>query len=207
MQVEQQICGALLAGGQATRMGKVNKGSLFVGKYSLASLALQRMHSQVNNILISANEYLSFYETFGYPVFADIRTGHLGPLAGIETLLTHCSAEWVFCAPVDVPFYPNNIVLRLYESAKQESASCAYPVTALGDQPLFCLLHKSLLKNLTTYLNEDNHKVSNWLAKNNALKVFFATGEYDFVNINTPRDLEQFLSIFNQRHEPELKNL
>lgn len=206
MNIKHNIWGGLLAGGLATRMGYVNKGALIAGRHSLAHFAINRLQQQVNNVLISANDYLDFYSSFGTPVYKDERPNHPGPLAGIETLLSHLQVEWLFCVPVDVPVYPINTLSRLYESAISANSLCSYPANESKDQPLFCLIHKSLLANLNYYLNNGNHKVSKWLAENKACKVALKTETQDFVNINTPEDLREFSKFITEHDETEFKN-
>lgn len=206
MNIKKLICGGLLAGGQATRMGRVNKGAKFAGKYTLATYAINCLRKQVNNIVISANEYLPYYESFGYPVYPDKRPDHQGPLAGIETLLSHCPTDWIFCAPVDVPVYPQNTAINLYQAAIEACTPCAFPVTPLKEQPLVCLVHKSLLTNLGEFLDESNRRVLKWLETNGACKVPFEVNQWDFVNINTNEDLEKFSRFITKQDEAEFKN-
>ena len=84
---KNEISGILLAGGKASRMGGVNKGAQLLGGRTLAALVIERMQPQVNSIFISSNDFAAEFDSYGYPVFKDVRQDYPGPLAGIETIL------------------------------------------------------------------------------------------------------------------------
>ncbi|MGH3851395.1 MAG: NTP transferase domain-containing protein, partial [Pseudonocardiaceae bacterium] len=83
------ITGLILAGGQGSRMGHVDKGlQAFRGKPMVAHV-LARFAPQVNEVLINANRNLEQYARLGYRVVADEIGGFAGPLAGLERGLAH----------------------------------------------------------------------------------------------------------------------
>ena len=86
-ETKNEIGGILLAGGKARRMGGVNKGAQLLGGRTLAGLVIERMKPQVKSIFISSNEFAAEFDSYGYPVFKDVRQDYPGPLAGIETIL------------------------------------------------------------------------------------------------------------------------
>ena len=86
-ETKNEISGILLAGGKARRMGGVNKGAQLLGGRTLAGLVIERMKPQVKSIFISSNEFAAEFDSYGYPVFKDVRQDYPGPLAGIETIL------------------------------------------------------------------------------------------------------------------------
>lgn len=76
----------LLAGGQARRMGGVDKGLQTLHGQPLAAHVLASLAAQSQppaRCLISANRHLDAYAALGWPVLADAEPDYPGPLAGI----------------------------------------------------------------------------------------------------------------------------
>ena len=105
-----RVTGVVLAGGQGSRMGGVDKGlQEFRGK-PMAAHAIERLAPQVDEILINANRNPEAYARFGYRVIADEIEGFAGPLAGFERGLAHAAGELVVTVPCDSPFLPADLV-------------------------------------------------------------------------------------------------
>ena len=84
-----EVTGVVLAGGQGSRMGGVDKGlQPFRGKPMVAH-AIERLAPQVDELLINANRNPDAYAGFGHRVIADEIAGFAGPLAGFERGLAH----------------------------------------------------------------------------------------------------------------------
>lgn len=56
------LTGAILSGGQATRMGGLDKGLVTLGKIPLYQHVLQRLQPQVSGVIISANRNIEEYQ-------------------------------------------------------------------------------------------------------------------------------------------------
>ena len=89
------ITGLVLAGGQGSRMGGVDKGLQPFRGQPLALHALQRLAPQVGALLLSANRHQGDYQAlaapFHAPVLADGLAGYAGPLAGFLAGLARSS--------------------------------------------------------------------------------------------------------------------
>jgi molybdopterin-guanine dinucleotide biosynthesis protein A len=165
------ITGWVLAGGQAQRMGGVDKGlQLFQGQ-ALALRAAKRLEAQVSIVKLNANRHLSDYESWGFEVHADSLSGFAGPLAGMLTGLQHCNSEWLLCVPCDSPFFPLDLAYRLGMAVNAEQSSMAVAwapepnakgETVCQAQPVFCLLHRSLLTSLSDFLQSGGRKLHAW---------------------------------------------
>ena len=198
------ITGWVLAGGQAQRMGGVDKGlQLFQGQ-ALALRAAQRLASQVHTVKLNANRHLPDYANWGYDVHADSLIGFAGPLAGMLTGLQHCTTEWLLCVPCDSPFFPLDLAYRLGMAVDAEQSTMAVAwapeVNAQGDmvcrpQPVFCLLHRSLQTSLRDFLHSGGRKIDAWTTQ-------YANARMDF---NLPHDTRYAFANANTRQE--LKNL
>lgn len=186
----ERVTGLLLAGGQAKRMGSINKGAVELNNRPLAELVIGNLSKQVDDIVISANEYASYFKPFGFTVIKDKREGFLGPLAGIESVLIELpNTQWLFCATVDTPFFPSDLVSKLLQEAKDNNKLCVMPVHSGRRYPLHSLIHASLLPSLSTFLDSGERAVGYWLRKCGVLEIEVEAPFPAFENINTLEEL------------------
>jgi molybdopterin-guanine dinucleotide biosynthesis protein A len=185
------ITGVILAGGQGSRMGHVDKGlQSFAGK-PMIQYVLDRFGPQVDKLLISANRNLPQYRAFGFPVWPDDTPDYAGPLAGLQTALRHCDTPYLALSPCDSPFLPLNLVEKLGAALIAADADVAIAVTGIGErrrQPVFCMMKTALLPHLTQFLQNGGRKVDAWYASQKVVEVEF-DDDVAFSNINTPEDM------------------
>jgi len=184
-----KITGVVLAGGQGSRMGGVDKGlQEFRGKPMVAH-ALERLQPQVDEILINANRNAEAYARFGHRVIADEIEGVAGPLAGFERGLAHASGDLVVTVPCDSPFLPRDLVARLREALERNDAQVA--VAKTGDQahPVFCLMRRDVHESLRQFLASGQRKIDRWYPQLRATLVAFDDEADAFMNINTREEL------------------
>lgn len=187
-----QVTGLLLAGGRGQRMGGADKGLLLHRGQPLAAAALERLAPQVGALLISANRNLDRYQALGRPhgaqVVTDTVPGHPGPLAGMLAGLERADTPWLATVPCDAPALPADLVTRLLHAAQAAQRPAAVAQTEGRVQPIFCLLHRSLLPTLTEAIASARLAAGRWLAEVGAVPVPFAEGSA-FANLNHPEDL------------------
>jgi molybdopterin-guanine dinucleotide biosynthesis protein A len=183
-----QITGLILAGGRGSRMGHVDKGLQPFRGAPMVMHVIMRLSPQVGTMIINANQNLSPYEGFGLPVWPDQLTGFEGPLAGLQTGLTHCETDYLVTSPCDSPFLPEDLVARLGASLQAQDAELAVASTGEGDS---LLMRSSVLPHLTQYLQEGGRKIDKWYRSLRFVEVHFAE-EDAFRNINTLDDLRRF---------------
>ena len=184
-----KVTGVLLAGGQGSRMGGVDKGlQEFRGK-PMAAHALERLAPQVDEILINANRNAEEYASFGYRVIADEIEGFAGPLAGFERGLAHASGELVVTVPCDSPFLPADLVARLREALEREGADLAVAKTGGQAHPVFSLMRRGVHDSLTRFLASGQRKIDRWYAALKVIEVPFDDEADAFLNINTREEL------------------
>jgi molybdopterin-guanine dinucleotide biosynthesis protein A len=184
-----RVTGVILAGGQGSRMGGVDKGlQSFRGKPMVAHV-LERLAPQVDEILINANRNGEAYAALGHRVVPDSITGFAGPLAGFERGLEHASGELVATVPCDSPFLPADLVSRLRAALEKEAAQLA--VARTGDQahPVFCLMRRSVRASLREFLGSGQRKIDKWYAALTVVEVAFDDEAEAFMNINTRSEL------------------
>jgi molybdopterin-guanine dinucleotide biosynthesis protein A len=171
-------------------MGGVDKGLELLRERPMVAWVLERLAPQVDEILVSANQNLERYRSFGYPVLPDEVGGFAGPLAGLERGLAAARNELLVTAPCDSPFLPADLVARLHARLAQEGAELA--VARTGDQPhpVFCLCRRSLHANLRAYLAAGGRKIDAWYAGLRVVEVPFDDATEAFSNINTRSELQ-----------------
>ena len=189
-----QISGLVLAGGQGSRLGGIDKGLQAFEGLPLAQHALQRLAPQVGCLMISANRNLDVYQRMGAPVWPDSPSvaGYEGPLAGFLTGLAHCETPYLVTVPCDSPRFPADLVQRLWQALQDEAADLAIAATRRGSEtqlePVFCLMKRELQGSLQRYLQSGQRKIERWTAEHRRAEFVFDDATA-FFNINTPDEL------------------
>lgn len=184
-----EVTGLVLAGGQGSRMGGVDKGlAPFRGRPMVAH-AIERLAPQVDEILVNANRNPEAYARFGHRVIADEIAGFAGPLAGFERGLAHARGRLVATVPCDSPFLPVDLVARL--RAALEGAGAQLAMARTGDQPhpVFCLMRREVHASLVDFLASGQRKIDRWTASLSVVEVAFDDEADAFANINTRDEL------------------
>jgi molybdopterin-guanine dinucleotide biosynthesis protein A len=193
--MQEKITGLILAGGQGSRMGHVDKGlQPFRGRPMIAHV-LERFLPQVGELLINANRNLEQYRSFGHRVIPDEIGGFAGPLAGLERGLTHASHALVATVPCDSPFLPRDLVSRLDRAMTEQNAQVAVAKTFDQPHPVFCLCPVSLAPHLREFLAAAGRKIDKWYATLRVAEVKFDDEAAAFENINTLDELAQHESL------------
>lgn len=184
-----KITALILAGGRGSRMGSVDKGlQLFASKPMVAHV-LERLTSQVDEIIINANRSINEYAAFGHRVIADAIDGFAGPLAGLHVGMTHATTSLIVTAPCDSPFLPLDLVARLLRAMEKENADLAVAKTFDQVHPVFCLVKREREPHLRAFLETGQRKIDKWYATLKVVEVQFDDQEAAFTNINTEEEL------------------
>ncbi|MYN01832.1 molybdenum cofactor guanylyltransferase MobA [Pseudoduganella sp. DS3] len=195
----ESISAFILAGGRATRMGRVDKGLQPFRGLPLAAHVLQRLAPQAASVTINANRNLAAYGALGVPVLQDELQGYEGPLAGLQTGLRHCATDLLLTAPCDSPFLPADLAQRLYDALQAQGADLAVAATLDSDDsgathtqphPVFCLVRKSALPALEAYLASGARRMDGWYRSIKVAQVLFSDANA-FRNINTLAELQK----------------
>lgn len=184
--IPASITGVILAGGRGSRMGGTDKGLVLYRGKPLYQHVLQRLQPQVGAVYISANRNLMEYQQSGLPVITDSLPDFPGPLAGMLAALQTINSEWLLFTPCDVPELPEDLAAQLWQ--QKGEALAVWARTAERDHPATLLLHKSLVKSLTDFLQHGERKVMFFLKNSGGHSVLFNNAEA-FMNINRPEDL------------------
>ena len=186
------ISAVILAGGQAKRMGGVDKGLQPLQGKPLFQFIYDRLHSQVEHISVNANRNQAIYAAAGLPVFGDNIEGFQGPLSGILTALERSETDFVLFVPCDSPFFPENLLEKLKSAVVFHGASIAYVHDGEREHPTFCLMACGLKDKLAAYLATGERRMLHFMRQNEAVSVDFSENKAAFTNINTLDELQQF---------------
>ncbi len=160
---------------------------------------LKRLQPQVQNIVINANRNLEQYRRFGLPVIPDPDDSHRGPLVGIATVMENVESRYFVSVPCDAPFFPMDLILRLREALKGNSALCSVACWDGSLQPVFALFRKAAKPAIEDYLRSGERKVGRWHQLHHSIPVEFADLPNTFFNINTE---EQLHAVEEQLKQP-----
>jgi molybdopterin-guanine dinucleotide biosynthesis protein A len=194
------LTGLVLAGGQARRMGGVDKGLQMLAGRALSLHVIERLRPQVAQVLISANRNLERYRAYGHPVIADTDNERLGPLAGMLAGMHAARTSHLLCVPCDVPQIPESLAAVLIAAATARHRSIAYAVTDTQGQhhchPVCAILACDLADDLQAYLDAGGRKVGAWYARHNAADASFPD-ERAFYNVNSLQDLDELARVID----------
>jgi molybdenum cofactor guanylyltransferase/molybdopterin-guanine dinucleotide biosynthesis protein MobB len=183
------VTGVLLAGGQARRMGGIDKGLANYRHKPLISYALKILKPQVDTLLINANRNIDSYQAFGYQVITDSLDNFCGPLAGMLSAMQIVDTDYILTAPCDSPNISSQLRQRLMESLILEQADIAVAFDGERLQPVFCLISCRLKDDLQAYLAEGGRKIDLWFERYKLAIVDFSDQQDTFVNFNHLEDL------------------
>ena len=186
-----KVTGVVLAGGQGSRMGGVDKGLQEFRGRPMVAHAIERLAPQVDELIVNANRNVDAYSRFGHRVVSDEVAGFAGPLAGFERALAHAAHELVATAPCDSPFLPADLVARLRAALEANNADLAVAKTGTQAHPVFCVLRRSLHASLRDFLGSGQRKIDSWYSAHKVVEVPFDDEAGAFANVNTPEELEQ----------------
>lgn len=191
LKTHNNVTGLILAGGQARRMGGTDKGLVTIDGRSMISYIIDALTPQVATVIINANRNLGQYRAYGYPVVSDEIANYQGPLAGMASGLKHCQTDYIATVPCDGPILPDNYVDILLQAASHDGSQLSVGYDGNRLQPVYALIHKSLLEDLNQFLNSGERKIDRWYEKHSYARADFSTTPEMFTNINTPADLQK----------------
>lgn len=198
----EKLTAIVLAGGQGSRMGGVDKGLQPFHGQPLAQHACQRLlvGGGIDRLLLSANRHIETYAQWGWPVVEDDLRGFQGPLAGFLAGWSACDTDYLLTVPCDTPLFPKDLaqhmLAQLCAQGARVALACA-PESAqqpdLRRQPAFCLMHRSVLNDLAQFVGDGGRKIGAWAQRHPLALVAFNRPQdthWAFMNINTLSDLE-----------------
>lgn len=184
------IIGVILAGGQARRLGGVDKGLVEVGGRRMIEWIVDGLGPQVDTIVINANRNPDRYRRFGFPVVADRLSSYQGPLAGVAAALDGVpDGAAILTVPCDSPMLPPDLAARLLGALEAQRAELAVAHDGERLQPVHALIPAALRASLDAYLATGERAMHGWYARHRMATADFSDRRDLFLNLNRPDDL------------------
>ncbi len=187
---DERVTGVILAGGQARRMGGIDKGLVKLNGIAMCKIVIDRLQPQVFEVVVNANRNIEVYRDFGVRVIQDETPGFLGPLAGLASAMAVAETPWIITVPCDGPFLSSDYVFRMAQMA-EEDVEIVVARDSDRMQPTYILVKTELLDSLNEFLRSGERKIDKWFVKHRYAEADFADSPECFLNINTEQDREK----------------
>lgn len=194
----ERITGLILAGGQARRMGGLDKGLVEVAGKPMIEWTRQALGAQVGPVIINANRSLETYRGLGVPVIQDLHEDFQGPLAGLHAGFAAAQTEYLLCVPCDAPRLPPDLVQRLAAAMIREKAEIAVAEAGERLHSLHALFDCRLASDLAATLAEGERKPDRWYASRKFVRVPFDDAADAFLNVNTPEQRDALAAMLEK---------
>jgi len=187
MPATEGVAAVILAGGQGSRMGGVDKGLIDYRGRPLIEWTLAAIAPQVEELVISANRNLDVYAGYGRRVLPDTLPDYPGPLAGVLAALQAVNAEWLLVVPCDTPHLSADLAARLLAAARQENVPLAIAADDMYTHHTCFIVRTDQRDALAAFLARGERAVRRWQAELPFVEVRFDAAA--FANLNRPEDL------------------
>ena len=187
----KNISAAILAGGNASRLDGVAKGTIEVqdGICIIEKQIKEIYSAHFKDIIIIANDSRP-YRNCHVKIIPDIRPGY-GPIGGIEAALVYfeSQADAVMFVPCDMPSITANELLVLKETfVKMNNPVVFAKTTEFFWHPLCAIVHIGLKDTISAAINSGQRTIRDLWQQLHAQAILFPdTGA--FLNINDFADL------------------
>lgn len=184
---------AILAGGQARRLGGLAKGTLDAGGVSVVERLRDQLRTAgVKQIVIVANDPAP-YRDCGPEITGDLRPGN-GPLGGIEAALVHWAgrADAMVIVPCDAPRLGAPEITTLIDAfAAGDAPGVCARTGEFFWHPLCAVVHNDLAPQISGAIDTGQRSVQQ-LWRSAGVECVDFGDDTPFVNINTPEDLADY---------------
>lgn len=185
---------AIIAGGQATRLGGRDKAALPIGGTPILERQLAALHGLVGHLLIVANDPDRF-SAAGIPVVPDLAPG-AGALGGVYTAVSAAPDDRTLVVACDMPFLDRRVLSRLIELGSV--ADIAVPHGTSGLQPLCATYSRACVPELRLRVETGRLGLREFIREARGLRLAelaaadiapLGDEERLFFNVNTPEDV------------------
>jgi len=174
----------ILAGGQGSRLGGIDKAWLHRDGLPQVLRWQQRFQHETAAALVSSNRPDPRWQQYGLTTVPD-RHPDCGPLSGLDALTHACQTPWLFTVPVDLIDIGPGLLQALAAEATGVGAAAE---DRDGPQPLLALWNVTTLKDhLATAFTSGDYSVRR-LQQRLQMRTCDWQGS-PFGNLNTPGDL------------------
>ncbi len=189
----------ILAGGKSSRMNGIHKAFLDINNQKLINIILRKIVNFKLPVAINANQHINRFKQFNINVIKDKSYIGLGPLLGVYTAMNWAKDQglnWVLTLPCDVPFFPNDIFLKVEEKILNINKNIKIISFSSNEKKhhIISAWNLCLKKDLKFALENGVRKVDTFVSqfKNEYLKYNFDAKSLDpFFNINTENEIKK----------------
>jgi molybdopterin-guanine dinucleotide biosynthesis protein A len=193
---EAPICGIILAGGLARRMGGGDKPLKEIAGKPILGHVIERLQPQCARLVLNANGDPARFASFSLPVVLDDVPDFAGPLAGILAGLDWIAAnapdaECAVSVAADTPFIPRDLVQRLQAARLSEVCDIAVAASGGRTHPVIALWPIALRTELRRALTQEGErKIDRFTTRYQVAEVSWPSEPYDpFFNVNEADDI------------------
>ncbi len=178
----KDLIGLVLGGGKSLRM-KRDKSVLRIGERSLAEIQKGNIENFVEKVLFSGPDHLSS----GIETIPDL-VPDLGPLGGIYSSMKRHTGHSFLVLPVDVYFKDPEIISKLLFNRDPEcSGTVFYNLDRKKPEPLMGIYEHTCFEALQRCIEIEELSAMTFVEEQ---RFHWVKVEPDWININTPEDLE-----------------
>ena len=186
--ISTPIC--ILAGGASRRFGSP-KGLALLNGETLLDKVSRAVSAQTQGPVALNTAPDGPYAGTSLPIVPDLAEGQVGALIGLHAAMNwaaNIGSSYVVTCPIDTPFLPQDLVLRLHDSGAP--AICA----SNGRwHPIIGLWPTALAAELEEFLKKEARSVHAWAQRCGSAVIDFSVdeaGRDPFFNINSQSDLD-----------------
>lgn len=190
---------AILAGGEARRLGGIDKGMADLLGRPLIEWVIEAVPAPARRrLLIVANRNRDGYARYA-DVVSDATPDFRGPLAGVAAALGASRSPWLLTVPVDCPRPPAGLHEHLWAQLDRNSHVAVVARDTRRRQPLFALYSASLAQSAREAARA-GLGVSRWQDAIGAVEVEFHGIGAAWSNLNSEADFREFSDQY-ERHD------
>ncbi|GAA0502952.1 molybdenum cofactor guanylyltransferase [Deinococcus depolymerans] len=179
------LTGAVTAGGRSSRFGSDKALAVLDGQTLLERACASLQGCRVRLLIAPPGRYVP--PTPDWQTHADLRPGE-GPLAGLESALTHAPPGWVAFTGVDLPWLTPGYWRTLSAAITPGHLSVQATDGQGRPQPLAALYHTDLLPHVSALLDSGERRLR-LAAPPGRTRLVGGFEARTFLNINTPQEL------------------
>ena len=196
-----EATGIILAGGAGSRLKGMDKTQLTINNGPLIENAVDLLREEFAEVLIVTNGH-RHYEFPSVKVVVDEKP-NCGPLMGLFTGLKASGYDINLVLACDMPFVSRPLLWLMMK--EPDSYGVVVPIANGYHEPLLAVYHKRTLPVIKKYLDQNQHKMVSFFDEVNVLEIpEVELRQVDpkldnFVNINTPEDLQAAKMVVNTK--------
>ena len=166
----------------------------FAGFNTLSEFQLYRLNKIFKTVYISCKDKSKFnFEANFIQDTENIQT--FAPTAGFVAIFEELKEDSFFAISVDAPFVNQQEIIKII-NADKTNLDATIAKTEFGIQPMCGIYHRSLSKEFSKMIQNDNHKLGFLLKSSNTVFVNF-DDEKPFLNLNYQHEYQKALKLIN----------